>query len=1019
MLYGTNIHEGEYVSIPSRRPLPINTLSETDLTVEGRSASVTNANDMHDATSGDHAGERGTRLYNFNLNEKRAKQGVDGQSVSDLESSTLRSSFATLDVNAGSNTENGDSSAGTRDESGSADAVPSLIHKWSHTHSILCVIPSPSKNLVFCGTQDSKILVYDVVNYTLKHVIHCGHSGDSGESTAILCLAIDETEQFLFSAGADSLVKVWDISLIQDVETVRCTHIVYSLVDIGDIFLICWLDATSTLLIGAQNASILWCKLHLNSPASRDSSSTMHKLPHFRYDKFFDSKGPGGAINNLQSRHQMIKTTSLSSLKKDEIPSLVEVRNEDMIRFAHYGYVYCIEQFDIRDHSFGFIQPPLSPPEHVFLTGGGDGLVKIWAITSLEGETRIEMLKGLENQESVLSMSVLQAYLYVGLSDSSVNVWDLTTTQLVRSIHFEKSSLKYDEVLSLGIYNNCIFKASNLGGLYKYTLKNYPPNVTNLEKGKLLTDKSMKLTASGKSFNEILPKCSFDQNDGENDVLAVRIFNSKMGTTYLISGGYKSLCLWDITDVGTKIQPTSSVSDEVENNYSSLDNKNLLSTLKEFVSYKTVLKCPTLYLDDSRRCSQYLMHLLRSLKASDTRLFPVPDGNPVVYACFKRSEKYSTLEKKTRLLWYAHYDVVDVDSSAWDTDPFQLVPKDGNVYGRGASDNKGPTLASLYAVSDLKQKNELSCDVVFIIEGEEECGSIGFQKVLTENKETIGEIDWILSSNSYWLDDETPCLNYGLRGVINASISVTSDKPDRHSGVDGGVLREPTLDLTQLLAQLVDPFNNSISIPNFYDDVLSLSEKEIALYQKVEKAVNNKNIKNQDFKTLMAKWRDPSLSIHRFEVSGPQNNTVIPQKATASISIRIVPHQDLEKIKKLLIHKLQSTFDKFDTDNRLLINVFHEGEPWLGDTNNLIYQILYDKIRSNWGLTVPEPLFIREGGTIPSIRFMEKCFDAPAAQIPCGQASDNAHLRNEKLRVLNLFKLRDILTDTFKEIGAK
>ena len=151
----------------------------------------------------------------------------------------------------------------------------------------------------------------------------------------------------------------------------------------------------------------------------------------------------------------------------------------------------------------------------------------------------------------------------------------------------------------------------------------------------------------------------------------------------------------------------------------------------------------------------------------------------------------------------------------WKTDPFILTAKEGNLYARGVSDNKGPTLAAIYSVAELYHRQQLNCDVVFIIEGEEECGSIGFQKVINDNKQLISGgsgggngttgIDWIMLSNSYWLDDLTPCLNYGLRGVINASITIKSDKPDRHSGVDGGVSREPTMDMMHLLSTLVDP----------------------------------------------------------------------------------------------------------------------------------------------------------------------------------------------------------------------
>lgn len=988
--------------------------------------------------------------------------------------------------------------------------LPSLIHKWSHTHSILCVTPAPSKKLIFCGTQDSKILVFDIENYNLKFVIHC--SNNKEYEASILCLTLTNDENFLFSAGSDSLIKVWNLTSIDNnslINSIHCTHIIYSLVDIGDIFSIFWSHSFQTLFIGAQNASILWCKLilpcdtnkvfqstdnlnnnnntttniHVNNGIVNDTSSvisstnendsndqknkendrdsettTIDRLPHFRPNKFFDSKGPGGSINRLQSQHQLLKSKT-SQISKDQLrsPKLVEVRNDDLIRFAHNGYVYCMDILSINksqnNKANDFIDLYSNKYKEILISGGGDGIINVWGINKqIDDNISIELLESLENDESVLSMSIQDSYLYVGLSNSSINVWDLMTYQLIRSFHFvdqnaDDNSNSYDEVLSLGIFNGCIFKASNSGGLVKFTLKSYPSNSIDPknpvddEKGNnnnahssnnIDSRNSLHLThfvsTEDEKYNQLFDK-------SHNSVLTLKIFNFNC-KTYLISGGLKSLCLWDISKVGTESLPQTNKSLHDSNKTSqqindsnlvlenyNISNDNLLKSLKTFISFKTISKYPSLYLEDSRHCAQFLSKLLISLGASQTKLLPVPNANPVIYSrfaknCFSNQDENEN-DKPTRVLWYGHYDVVDATASndSWETDPFHLTAKDGNLYARGVSDNKGPTLAAVYAVSDLFRNKQLSCDVIFIIEGEEECGSIGFQNVIQDHKSFIGDIDWVMLSNSYWLDDETPCLNYGLRGVINASVTIQSDKPDRHSGVDGGVSKEPTMDLIQILGELTDRKTNKINLPHFYDDVLPLTQTEIEIYKKIENLAVNKNINHQDLKSLMAKWRNPSLTVHKIQVSGPNNNTVIPQTAKASISIRVVPNQDLYKIKTSLINYLNEEFESLQSDNKLSINIFHEAEPWLGDPSNLVYKILYDKIKLNWGVTTPDPLFIREGGSIPSIRFLEKCFNAPAAQIPCGQASDNAHLMNEKLRIINLYKLKSILIDTLKELG--
>lgn len=194
------------------------------------------------------------------------------------------------------------------DDGVSLEEVLPLVHKWTHTHSILSVTPAPKKELIFCGTQDSNIMVFDLKSYNLKHVINCGKNHFA---TSVLCLTISEDERFLFSAGSDSLVKVWDLSPFDDIDATKysipCTHIVYSSMDIGDIFSIYWSEKLLALFIGSQNASIMWCHLPLGRDVDIKIARSIERLPHFRYDKFFDSKGPGGFINKTQSAHQMLK----------------------------------------------------------------------------------------------------------------------------------------------------------------------------------------------------------------------------------------------------------------------------------------------------------------------------------------------------------------------------------------------------------------------------------------------------------------------------------------------------------------------------------------------------------------------------------------------------------------------------------------------------------------------------------------------------------------------------------------
>jgi len=501
-------------------------------------------------------------------------------------------------------------------------------------------------------------------------------------------------------------------------------------------------------------------------------------------------------------------------------------------------------------------------------------------------------------------------------------------------------------------------------------------------------------------------------------------------------------------------------------------------------------------------------------------------GNPVVYAKFKGNPATSGSRKK--ILFYGHCryyytfrdprltfldDVVPADDKLgkWIIDPFEMKGVNGYLYGRGVSDNKGPIMAALYGVVDLVQNKCLDSDITFLIEGEEESGSRGFKEAVRRHKELIGDIDYIILANSYWLDDEVPCLTYGLRGVLHATIKVDSNHPDMHSGVDGSfMMDEPLFDLTAVLAKLKG-LHNRIQIPNFYDNILPLTATEEARYDDITETLIRRKpaLGPADAlkASLMARWREPNLTIHRYRVSGP-DGSLVSSHASAAISLRLVPNQEVEDVARSLEAFLHSRFSELDTHNRLSIVIDNTADAWLGDPENAIFRTLEEAIMEVWGpigdtrrFSVPnfkantptspshspslkpsptttttlignsdhnilasrsmsplqspsgppniprrnssissltqaitplsiappipnrsvgrKPLYIREGGSIPSIRFLEKEFGAPAAHLPCGQASDSAHLDNERLRIKNLLKSREIFAKVFGRLGSR
>lgn len=530
------------------------------------------------------------------------------------------------------------------------------------------------------------------------------------------------------------------------------------------------------------------------------------------------------------------------------------------------------------------------------------------------------------------------------------------------------------------------------------------------------------------------------------------------GHNYYITGANdNNLSVWRV----------DGIHEELEDNPD--EERTMLTSLRELVSYRTISARPE-FAEECRQGASFLCNLFKRLGAQVNMLSTDKLHNPVVCAVF--SGKLEPVEKRKRILFYGHYDVVPADrdtNSKWRTDPFEMEGINGYLYGRGVSDNKGPIMASLYAVTDLLQAKQLDSDVVFLIEGEEESSSRGFQETIRKNKELIGNVDYILLANSYWIDDETPCLTYGLRGVLHATVCVDSVYPDLHSGVDGShMLDEPLTDLMHVLTSLKGP-RNKVMVPYFYDAVLPLLSEEESRYEDIVKILSRRNPESgsvdQLKASLMARWREPNLTVHRTKVSG-LDDSVVSSHASAAISLRLVPDQQVDQIIESLKEFLTKKFAELESRNTLTIKIDNKAEPWLGDPNNQIFKTLEDAIIKVWGLsgqsgtvagrelgdgetkkssdeakrqdnaTAAEvtvetksqpataksvtknkkPLYIREGGSIPAIRFLEKEFEAPVAHLPCGQASDSAHLENERIRLVNLVNSRSIFGEVFRNL---
>lgn len=521
----------------------------------------------------------------------------------------------------------------------------------------------------------------------------------------------------------------------------------------------------------------------------------------------------------------------------------------------------------------------------------------------------------------------------------------------------------------------------------------------------------------------------------QGKILASAVTNYRGRPFYITGSNDKTISLWSVRESIAAGADSGSDDDDV-----------LISSLKEFVSYKTVSSRPE-FAEDCRKGATFLGSLLKRLGGQVEMLSSTEAHNPVV--CAKFLGRKESVEHRKQILFYGHYDVVATDNKngRWATDPFTVQGMNGFLYGRGVSDNKGPVLAAVYAVSDLIRAQKLCNNVVFLIEGEEEFGSRGFEDVVRRNRNFIGPVDYILLANSYWLDDEVPCLTYGLRGALHTTICVDSPLPDIHSGVDGSyMMDEPLSDLTAVLAKLKGS-RNRVQIPGFYDGISPFTIEEETRYDDIARTLvrrNRKGVSEESLKrSLMATWREPNLTIHRYKVSGPEGS-LISGHASSHVSLRLVPGQEVDDVVEKLSAFLEKEFDSLESRNKLSVKIDNKSEPWLGNPSNKIFKTLEAAIGLAWSECFDNkesagplasgsagtddfsstdnsfrprgPLYIREGGSIPAIRFLEKEFEAPAAHLPCGQSSDSAHLDNERIRVTNLLKAREIFAQVFAQL---
>ncbi|XP_074841968.1 beta-Ala-His dipeptidase [Carettochelys insculpta] len=464
--------------------------------------------------------------------------------------------------------------------------------------------------------------------------------------------------------------------------------------------------------------------------------------------------------------------------------------------------------------------------------------------------------------------------------------------------------------------------------------------------------------------------------------------------------------------------------------YIDVHQNEFIKTLKEWVAVESDSIQPRLSQEVTRMVEiagdklRVLGATVRIVKQGSHKL---PDGQSLLLPPIILAELGKDPQKPT-VCFYGHVDVQPAKKEdGWKTDPYTLTEIDGNLYGRGATDNKGPVLAWIHAVETFRAlKLDMPVNFKFIIEGMEEVGSFGLEELIEEEKQRFfSDVDYIVISDNLSLSKRKPALTYGTRGNICFSVEVQGGEKDLHSGSFGGIIHEPMTDLIALLGSLVDSAGR-ILIPGIYDDVAVLTEEEKKLYESIdfdlEEHKNISGVKKFLYDTkeeiLLNLWRYPSLSIHGIEGAfhEPGIKTVIPIRVIGKFSIRQVPDMDISIGARKVIQYLEDVFSKRNSPNTLKVHMLMGAMPWVADINNPLYTAARRAIKIVSG---QDPDMIRDGATIPIARTFQNITEKHVMMFPIGAADAGEHAQNEKMSRHNYIQGTKVFATFFLEIAKQ
>ena len=403
---------------------------------------------------------------------------------------------------------------------------------------------------------------------------------------------------------------------------------------------------------------------------------------------------------------------------------------------------------------------------------------------------------------------------------------------------------------------------------------------------------------------------------------------------------------------------------------------------------------------DMQKCAEAVKKSLLEAGCDKAEVMTT-DGHPAVYG-----EKIIDPSKPTVLV-YGHYDVQPAEPlELWTNPPFEPTIVDGKIFARGSADDKGQFYMHVKALEILVKTNTMTTNIKFLIEGEEEVGSPNLGKFVAANKDLL-KADVILISDSSMLSMENPSLDTGVRGLSYIEVEVTAANRDLHSGTYGGAVANPITILAQMIASCHDE-NNHITIPGFYDDVAVAGPEERALINKApydeKEYMDELGVKElwgeKGYTTYERTGIRPTIEINGIwgGYTGEGAKTVLPSKATAKISARLVPNQSSHKMTEKLLNYFKSIAPPSVT-----IKAFehHGGEPYMTPIDSKGYKAASKAVETTFG---KEPIPVRGGGSIPICSILEKELDIKIIFMGFGLDTDNLHSPNEKYNIENYYK---------------